>query len=422
VEGGNAGSDWWDWEQVPGHVADGDRSTPACDWWGGERYREDFDRARALGQNAHRLSVEWARLEPREGAWDAAACVYYRRVLGAARERGLVPLVTLHHFTNPRWLAERGGWETVGAVPRFARYVTRVVQELGDLCDFWVTINEPGVYVYCGYNEGKWPPGKRDVRLGGRVLANMVRGHAAAYHAIHRVQPGARVGVAHHLRRFVPANPASGLDRAAAGTRDYLMNRLFLRALVDGRLRPPMSFGERVPEAVGTQDFIGVNYYFGERVAFDGRCPGLLFTRALPSDWPTGAPSFAGDVYAAGLYAFLVEVARYGKPIYVTENGIFDLGDETQARYLVGHVAQVERAIGRGIPVRGYFYWTLVDNFEWAEGYTVRFGLFANDPRTQTRTARPAAAVYGRIAGENGIAAEVLERYGRPVGTGAGEY
>ncbi len=412
VEGANANNDWWDWEQTPGHIQNGDTSAVACDWWKGERYRADFDLAKSLSHNAHRLSVEWSRIEPREGEWDAEAIAFYRRVLGALRERGMTPLVTLHHFANPRWLAAQGAWETDAIVPLFERYAAKVVQELGDLCDFWVTINEPFVYTLSGYSDGNWPPGKKDFFLGFRVLANMVRGHAAAYHAIHRAQSNARVGVAHHLRRFLPANPKSPLDRWAANLRDRLLNRLFSRALVDGKLRFPMRGS--VPEAAGAQDFIGVNYYFSERSAFDLGSPGQLFSRSIKPVWHAPVPAFAGEINPIGFYDFLKEHAVFGKPIYVTENGLFDLGDETQARYLVAHLVQVQRAISDGVPVKGYFYWTLVDNFEWAEGFTARFGLYHLDVPTQKRTPRLSAEIYARIARENGIADELVEKYGHP--------
>ena len=288
VEGANDNNDWWDWERTPGHIKHGDTSAVACDWWKGGRYAGDFDLAKSLGQNAHRLSVDWSRIEPREGEWNAGAFAFYRRVLGALRERNMEPLVTLHHFANPRWLAAKGAWETAAVVPLFERYAAKVVQELGDLCDFWVTINEPIVYAFSGYIDGIWPPGKKDLFLGFRVLANMVRGHAAAYHAIHHLQPGARVGVAHHLVRFLPAEKYSILDRWAASLRDRLANRLYFRALVDGQLRFPLS--GNVPAAVDSQDYIGVNYYFAEHCAFDSRNPGQLFTRGVKPDWNAPVP------------------------------------------------------------------------------------------------------------------------------------
>ncbi len=413
VEGANDNNDWWDWEQTPGHILNGDTSTVACDWWEGERYRSDFDLAKTLNHNAHRLSVEWSRIEPRQGEWNADAITYYRRVLTALHERGMTPLVTLHHFTSPRWLAQKSAWETQAVVPLFERYAAHVVDALGDLCDFWVTLNEPIVFAVSGFNDGNFPPGKHDFFLAARVMGNMVRAHAAAYHAIHRVQPNARVGVAYHLRRFLPANPNSALDRFAVGIRDFIANRMFMRALLDGNLRFPMSLGERAPEALGTQDFIGINYYFTERIAFDFSRAGQLFARPIPVTWHAPVPGFAAEVNPRGLYDFVKEFGAIGKPLYITENGIFDLRDDTQVRYLVTHLAAVQQAIADGVTLKGYFYWTLADNFEWAEGFSARFGLFETDFETQVRTPRTSADVYARIARENGIADELLEQYGK---------
>lgn len=412
VEGGNTNNDWWTWEQIPGHIKNGDSSALACDWWRGEKYRDDFDLARLLNQNAHRLSIEWSRIEPRENEWSAEAFAFYRRVLSALRERGMTPLVTLHHFTNPLWLRAQGAWESEAVVPLFARFAARVVQELGDLCDFWVTINEPMVYAYTGYVNAKWPPGKSDFSLAMRVLTNILRAHAAAYHAIHRVQPHARVGLAHNILAFKPANPRSLLNRAIVRLQDYAYNRAFLLALRDGRLRFPMGLGGRVPDAAGTQDFIGLNFYFARRVAVDWSQPSSLFGRTLPAQ-PWGVPYDdellewfgKGDIDPDAFCRTIRWLADYGNgmPIYITENGICDRADELRARYLVSHLAALHRAIQSGAPVKGYFYWTLVDNFEWIEGYALQFGLIANDRATQTRTPKPSAAVYAQIARENAL-------------------
>jgi beta-glucosidase len=409
------------WEQTPGHIKHGDTSTVACDWWKSERYRDDFDLARSLHQNAHRLSVEWSRIEPREGEWNADAIAFYRRVLSALRERGMTPLVTLHHFANPLWLRAKGAWETEAIVPLFERFAMRAAHALGDLCDFWVTINEPMVYAYTGYVNGNWPPGKKDFGLAMRVLTNVLRGHAAAYYAIHRAQPGARVGLAHNILPFKPANPNSALNRAIARLQDYAYNRVFLLALEDGRVRFPMGVGVRVPEAKGAQDFIGLNFYFTRRVAVDFSQPGTFFGRTLPAKpWGVSYDDELlewfgkGDIDPEGFYRTVKWLAEYGKgkPIYVTENGVPDRNDELRPRYLITYLGALHRAIDEGAPVKGYFHWTLVDNFEWIEGYALRFGLIANDLATQTRTLKPSAAIYARIARENGIADDLIEKYG----------
>ncbi len=217
VEGNNTNNDWWAWEQGEGHIKEGYRSGIACNWW--ERAEEDFNRAAELGQNAHRLSVEWSRVEPREGYFDDAALDRYRAMLRALRERGMEPMVTLHHFTNPLWLAEMGGWENPRAVFLFERFVTHVVEALGEYCSLWCTVNEPNVYVYMGYLAGVFPPGKRDFGAGMRAGRNLMRAHAVAYRRIHALQPHARVGFAHNLRFFDPANPGSPLTGGLQGCR-----------------------------------------------------------------------------------------------------------------------------------------------------------------------------------------------------------
>lgn len=419
VEGGNTNNDWWGWEQIPGHIKHGDTSAVACDWWKGERYRQDFELAARMHHNAHRLSLEWSRLEPREGEWDANAIAFYRRVLSALRERGMTPLVTLHHFTNPRWLVEKGAWETEAVVPLFERFAERAAREFGDLCDLWITINEPNVSAFTSYVNGRWPPGKKDILLALRVLTNMARGHAAAYHALHRVQPHARVGAAHHIRAMKPANPQSALDRAAARWQDHFFNRLFLRTLQDGRM--PVPFGAAVPEARNTQDFIGLNFYFSSRLRFDVSNPGELFGRALPPK-PWGVANDAelqnwfgwGDIDPDAFHDVVRDLAALGKPIYITEHGIADAGDEIRARVIVPHLVALHRAIQAGADVRGYFHWSLTDNFEWIEGYDLlRFGLIAIDFATQARAPRPSTQVYARIARENALDDEMIQKEAR---------
>jgi len=406
VEGGNANNDWWVWEQA-GHIKGGGSARIACDWW--HRAEEDFDRAAAMGQNAHRLSVEWSRIEPRPGQWDAAAIARYREMLTALRERGLTPMVTLHHFTNPLWLLEQGGWTAPDVIPRFTRFVEKVVQELGDLVELWVTFNEPMVYVFQGFFEGVWPPGKRSPWEGIRVARHMVMAHGAAYHAIHRLQPRAQVGIAKHMRVFDPLRP-SPLDNAVARFQDFLFNRLFLEALVDGVFRiPPRTY---IPEAEDSQDFIGLNYYARDRVVFDLRSPTTLFGRRCTTPGAEVGPEGWGEMYPEGLYRLLKRLAAYDKPIYITENGVPDTAQMDRARFIVTHLAAAHRALQEGVDLRGYFHWTLVDNFEWLEGWTMRFGLIALDETTGERHPKPAAEVYAQICRSGGVSRELLERYG----------
>ncbi len=400
VEGGNFNNDWWAWEQA-GHIADGGSARIACDWW--QRAEEDFDRAAALGQNAHRLSVEWSRIEPAPGQWDEAALARYRQMLTGLRERGITPMVTLHHFTNPLWLAKDGGWERPSVVQAFQHFVERTVGALGDLVNLWVTINEPMVYVFQGYFDGRWPPGKKNPVAGIRVARHMVMAHAAAYHAIHRIQPDAQVGIAKHMRVFDPLRD-SPADRAIANFQDFLFNRVFLEALTDGVFRIPPR--RRIPEAINSQDFIGLNYYARDRVTFDLRSPATLFGRlTITPGAETGPPGW-GEMYPEGIYRLLKRLSRWGKPIYITECGVPDTAQMDRSRFIVSHLREVHRAIREGVMVRGFFHWTLVDNFEWAEGWSLRFGLIALDEKTQERRPKPAAEVYAAICRANKLVTE----------------
>ncbi len=234
VEGNNTNNQWWKWEQE-GHTLD--KSGLACDWWGG-RWREDFDRAAEGHQNAQRISVEWSRIQPEPDKWDEDALEKYRAMLRGLHERGMTPMVTLHHFTDPLWLAERGGWETQAVVPLFERFVRKTVEALKEYCTLWCTINEPNGYALVGYAEGSFPPGRNDIRLAFRVMANMVRGHAAAYRAIHEIQPEARVGYALHYRPLV-ARSRWPLDVLMRNIRYNGINMGFPSAISTGVLRSP---------------------------------------------------------------------------------------------------------------------------------------------------------------------------------------
>lgn len=405
VEGGNSNNQWWDWERQ-GRVWHGDRSGDACDWW--RAAEADFARAAALGQNAQRLSVEWSRIEPREGEFDDAALGRYRAMLQELRRLGITPMVTLHHFTDPRWLAARGGWLHPDTPARFARFARRVVGALGDLCGLWLTINEPNVYAVEGYLLGQWPPGATDLSQTLRVVRGLLRGHAAAAAAIHEVDRALKVGLAHNLRLFDPATPAMR-DRAVAAAQDYMLNELLLRALRTGRLPPPLGDGLRAwPGLRESCDFVGLNYYTRVRVAFDRSRAGQLFGRNFtPPEVPQGDRTRSGEsygeLYPAGMERALRRVARLGRPIYVTETGIPDADDDLRPRYLASYLAAVHRAIREGVDVRGVFLWTLVDNFEWAEGWGLRFGLYALDERTQRRSARRSAALYAAFARANAL-------------------
>lgn len=408
VEGGNLNNDWWAWEEN-GKIKDGSRSGLACDWW--RRAEEDFDRAQAMGQNTHRLSVEWSRIEPEQGRFDPQALKRYRQMLGGLRERGLQPMVTLHHFSNPLWLARMGGWENPAVVPLFVRFVGRVVEELGDLCSLWCTINEPMVYVTQGYLRTIWPPGRFDPARAWRVLRNMVKGHALAYRAIHRLSRNVQVGLVKHMRILDPVSADVRRDRGVAALQDYMFNRLFLEAVTKGRLYPPLGLGGYCTPAIDSVDFLGLNYYARDTLIFDHRVISNLFGRIVFLPEMELGPGSWGEIYPDGLYRLIKRLRVYRKPIYVTESGRPDNTDDHRPRFIVNHLAAMHRAIAEGAPVKGYYHWSLIDNFEWAEGWSMRFGLIGLDEKTQKRTLKRSGELYSEICRANAITADMVRRY-----------
>jgi len=393
VEGDNRNSDWWEYEQQPGRIAGGDTSEVACDHY--HRYREDFRLLRELNQNAHRLSVEWARIEPAEGEFDGRQIRHYRDVLGELREQGIQPMLTLHHFTSPLWFTRKGGWADREAARAFIPFVTRMAEELGDLVGIWCTINEPNIYAANGWITGEFPPSHQgDLASFYRVTSNMHRAHELAYAVIKRRWPDSQVGLSHHKFLFLPASKKQR-DRLASGTAQFTVDRW---PVGPGQFR-------RVVEA--SSDYIGIAHYWAQMAAFDPRRPKDQFIRRfnVPGAHVTDM-GWSAD--PAHMRRVLNELKSLGKPVYITENGLATNDDEQRERYIVDVLTSVRQAIDDGVDVRGYFHWTNMDNFEWARGYSARFGLIAVDRTTLERTVKPSGRLYGRIAAANSLPEQPL--------------
>jgi beta-glucosidase len=402
VEGNNENNDWSEWEKRPGAITDGSRAGAACGWWDG-RAEEDLAAAAAAGQNAHRLSLEWSRLEPEPGRWDDVAFARYARLLEEMSRLGLRAMVTLQHVTLPLWLARRGGWTSWEAVGSFERYAEECARRLGGRVSSWVTMNEPAAVAGAAYALTYWPPALGSRRAALRAMAVMIEAHAAAYRAVKRITPRTPVGIVLAAPRLEPARPALP-DRAVAWAQDWAFLGSTLLSLRTGVLPLPLR-GRRahVPGLRGSTDFFGANYYGRYAVRFDPGSAQFLFGKHVQEPTVRTGKTDWGEIAPEGLTRQLVRMSRFGVPVYVTENGIRDAEDATRPDYLRAHVAAVHEAIRLGADVRGYFHWSLVDNFEWAEGWTPRFGLHALDPTTQRRTARPSAAVYAGICRSNSV-------------------
>ena len=403
VEGDNRNSDWWHWEKQENTILNGSRSGRACDWWANAE--ADLERAAAMGTNAHRLSLEWSRIEKEPSAFDDEALARYREILEAMHDHDIEPMVTLHHFSNPMWLAEKGAFSTGVVVDYFQRYTARVVRELGDLIPKWVTINEPSVYAVFRYLEGAFPePQKKGWGAAARALRNMLRCHAAAYHTIKETYPDALVGVAKNMIPFDPRPEGNPLDGWWANQISYLYNDWWMEAMADGRLRLPLGRG-RIDGLAGSYDFVGINYY----TRFYAR-----FGRLYERQWGPQAVISDGDygeVYPEGLFRVIKHALRYDRPIIITENGVPDRQDRLRPAFLLTHLREVWRAVNFNWPVLGYYHWSLIDNFEWDRGWSQRFGLIAMDPETQERTRRPSADLYEEICHSRSISSDMAERY-----------
>jgi beta-glucosidase len=377
VEGNNTKNDWWEWEQA----GKAPQSGKAIDHY--HRFEEDFDLAKKMNTNAHRLSIEWSRIEPEEGQWDKKEVEHYKKVFAALKERGLKIMLTLFHFTSPLWFFKKGGFQNKKAPEIFARYVQFVAKEFGKEVDFWITLNEPVVYASQGYLTGNWPPGKKSIWATRRVLKNLVLAHKLSYQTIHQIIDNPKVGIASNLILFQPY-PNRFMSRLMNKLADYFWNWSFLK------------------KTKGYHDFIGINYYTRlliskinldlKKAVFD---PQKIGHQVSDMGW---------EVYPDGFLEMILKAASlYKLPIYITENGIATDDEKQRICYLIDHLTALHQAISKGAEVKGYFYWSLLDNFEWSYGFWPHFGLIAVDRKTQKRIPKESSKIYSQIAKENRI-------------------
>lgn len=408
VEGNNTNSDWHAWEMADPARIKGDAGCGmSCNWW--ENAETDLDMAAAMGNNAHRLSLEWSRIEPEPSVFDATAIERYRAILEACHNRGLEPMVTLHHFSNPQWLAEKGDFNSEIIVDYFRRYTAKVVAELGDLVPKWITINEPITYAVMRYITREFPhAGRTGAGAFFEAVHNMLRCHAAAYHTIKEARPTALVGTANNMQIFEARPGGNAIDRWWVGQIRGLYNDSWQDALHTGRYRGFVG-SKRFKNLAGTYDFVGLNYYTRFYLRFP---PPAGF---VDREWGPEAVVSDGDygeVYPRGLFQLIEHVwKRYGVPIYVTENGVPDATDRIRPAFLLDHLRQIWYAISFCYPVMGYYHWSLVDNFEWDRGWTQRFGLVALDPMTGEREWRPSAHLYREICTTYSISDAMADQY-----------
>ena len=301
IEGGDAGHTWHRWSTTPGKIKDGSDCTVACDHW--NRVAADTALMKKMGIQTCRLGIEWSRIEPDEGRFSEENMAHYRDEIVRMKKAGIIPLVTLHHFSNPLWMEDSGSWLVDSAVDRFESYVTHVVRALGDLVSDWITINEPNVYLYASFVEGNFPPGRHSIRdylKGARV---MIRAHVKAYRAIHRIRremgfADTMVGVAHHLRLFDPERGTLP-ERLVSRLFNRVFQEIFLEGMSSGRYILPLGTGH--PLGPGDyQDFVGINYYSRDIISFRFR----EFSKILRVREGAPVNDLGWEIYPEGLYRF----------------------------------------------------------------------------------------------------------------------
>ena len=424
IEGGwdadGKGESIWDrFSRAPGRVAGGATGEVACDHY--RRYAGDVALMAGLGLNAYRFSIAWPRVQPGgAGAANQRGLDFYRRLVDALNEAGITPVPTLYHWDLPQALQERGGWAGRDTAERFAEYAGLVAAALGDQAPLWATLNEPMLITYAGHANGAKAPGLRRPWLSWQVAHHLLLAHGLGVAAFRAAAPaGSRPGLGIVLN-IRPCHPATGRarDRRAAARLDAITNRLFLAPLFRGRYPPEAArfFLSRLaglrarPGDLATigapLDFLGLNVYTRAVVAAaPASATGLRVLR--PAAPVTG---MGGEIYPPAI-SEAVALAREhtGLPLYLTENGAaFDgaLDDRERIAFLRAHLAEAHRAIASGADLRGYFVWSLMDNFEWEHGYGPRFGLVHVDYATQARTPRASARWYSRVIAQNGLPAE----------------
>ncbi|MDP1833411.1 MAG: glycoside hydrolase family 1 protein [Candidatus Moranbacteria bacterium] len=348
------------------------------------RFEEDFDLAKSGGHNAHRFSIEWSRIEPENGKFDEQEIEHYRKVLIALRKRGIEPFVTLWHWPNPVWVGEMNAWANRETVKYFLRYAERVFNEYEDLVKFWMPLNEPSTEVSLGYLFGQQPPGIRSKILANAAFKNLMQVQKDVYKLAKSISPDFQIGCSHFMFDIRPYKNLPW-NIVAAEVMDFFGNKRFFKAFSD------------------SCDFFGVQYYQPFHVNF--KLGGIFFGLFENKKIIKKQSDLGWQIFPEGIYNVLKKAAKNGKPIYITENGLADSTDGYRANFIREHLEYVQRAIAEGMDIRGYFHWSLMDNFEFVEmrGFWPRFGLIEIDYETLERKPRPSFYAYKKIIENNGL-------------------
>lgn len=363
VEGGNV-NDWSQWEKKNAERLSHGSGFPISNHISGkaanhyELYEQDLDLAKSLNHNSFRFSIEWSRIESSKGQFNEKEINHYRDIVEACQKRGIEPFVTLWHWTHPIWFRDEGGWENPLSVRYYLNYIQKIVTSLPNV-KYWITLNEPGVYINKAYRQGDWPPQKRGLLRYLKITNTFIKAHQQAYQIIKLINQESQVGVANHLTYFEGFKPL--VKPASWWANDHFIKKI-----------------------KNHQDFIGLNYYFHVRLISKNK--GKRFS------------DMGWELFPEGLYKVLIHLKKYNKPIIITEHGLADAKDQDRAWYIEESLKWAQKAISDGVDLRGYLHWSLLDNFEWCDGFWPRFGLIEVDYINNfKRTVRPSAHHYSSL-------------------------
>ena len=409
VEGNNTNNNWYDWEHQldennQPRIHNGDKSILAADHW--NRYPDDIKLMKDLGVNHYRFSIEWSKIEPQNGDYNVESIQHYRDLCDSLIKNNITPVVTLHHFTHPTWFEKLGAFEKKENIDHFIEYSEYAFNNLKDLVPIWCTINEPSVFVSQGYFNGIFPPGKKDPVLAATVLENLLFAHTKTYKHLKSLNGGnkAQIGLVKNIFQFDPLRRWHILDWAFS----KVLNNVFTHSTLDyfkkgystfslpGMVKKHMENND----AVGAMDFIGLNYYSRMHVKGQANLTEPFVFEKRAKDIQTDM-DYA--LYPEGFYEALHTISTLKKPIYVTENGVADQGNNIREIFIKRYLYALHKGLQDGLDIRGYFYWTLMDNFEWAEGYKMKFGLYEVDFETQERTLRESSNLFAKMVKKPGV-------------------
>ena len=361
-------------------------------------FREDLKLLKELGVNAYRFSVEWSRIQPEEDRWDDDAIYHYQEIVDILRQNNIEPMVTLHHFTHPQWFLKSNPWHEADSISKFLSFVEKVASVLKDV-RYWITFNEPYVLLLGGYLEGCMPPGIQQFPSFLKALKNILCSHEKAYNLIHSVTKDARVSIAHNMATFAPCQKWNPFDRLLSRFAQFFYNHSLLDAFLTGRLKIKFPFVKSIEMDVpikGKLDFFGVNYYTRIHLRLNPlRKMGVELKHKNVEK--QGVSDMGWEIHPHGMERVLRAVSKLHVPIIVTENGIATDDDRKKEKFIKSHVDVIEGCLKKGIDVKGYFYWSLLDNYEWLRGFDARFGLYHVDYETLKRKPTVAAAFYSYI-------------------------